>query len=374
MKIGLVTYNETPYRKVQFVKLSEIENIELRIYYCKNIDREWNIEKGELVESTLKKFIEIKGFRLNKGLIKIIKENDFLIIGGYDQLTYIVLSILCKIFKKKYAILFDGISTNKIELDRNSGLYKIKKFVVKNAKSIFGNGTVSKLYFMKSFDIKEKNIYNQYLTVDGEKIMNKNSEKDIYRKKYRDIYGIANEKKVILYSGRIVKIKNIETIINAISLMKEKEEVVLFITGDGEEREKIEKLANEKKVNIIITGFIKNQRELFEHYYIADVFTLMSIDEIWGLVINEAMYAMLPVVVSNRAGACLDLVKENINGFIVNPIDENEISNKYSEILKMDLEIMGRKSLEIVQEWSFENSKKEFLRLLMDNDCMKEKI
>lgn len=374
MKVGLVTYNATPYRKLQCEEFLKIKGLDLKIYYCREIDRPWNIEESELEEVLLKKSIEIKGFMLNWGLIKIVRENDFLIIGGYDQLTYIAISMLCKVFGKKYSILFDGISTDKITLSRSGKQYKLKKFVISNAQSIFGNGTVSKLYFMNSFDFSENRIYNQYLTVDGEKIMKNNHKSEIYRKKYREIYNIDSEKKVILYSGRIVKVKNIEAIIKSIALMRDKENIVFVITGDGEERKKIEKLAEEKGVILIITGYIKNQSDLFEHYYMADIFTLMSIVEPWGLVINEAMYAKLPVIISNRVGASIDLVREGVNGFSVNPLDKNEIVEKYEKILKMNLKEMGNKSLEIIKEWNFENSKKEFLRLLEDNNIIEEKI
>lgn len=365
MKVGIVTYNETPYRKIQFNKFSEIENLDLNIYYCKEIDRDWKIDKLEnLKEIKLKNVLEFKGLILNKGLLKIIKENDYLIIGGYDQITYIVLSLLCKILRKKYSLLFDGISCNKINQNKKSLSYKIKKFVIGNSQSIFGNGTVSRLYFETSFNIDKKNIYNQYLTVDGDAIISNNFMREELRSQYRKLYKIKDDEKVILYSGRIVTIKNIEKIVIAISLMQNKDKVVLFITGDGENRNKIENLAKKLKVKLIITGFISEQNELFKHYYIADVFTLMSTSEPWGLVINEAMYAKLPLVISDIAGASLDLVKDGVNGFTVNPNDEYEIAKKYNDILKCDLKLFGENSFNIIKEWNFENSKKEFYRLL----------
>ncbi len=64
-----------------------------------------------------------------------------------------------------------------------------------------------------------------------------------------------------------------------------------------------------------IAGFV-NQQELPSWYAAADTLVLPSDSrETWGLVVNEAMAAGLPVVVSDAAGCSLDLVREGENGF-----------------------------------------------------------
>lgn len=366
MKIGVVTYNKNPYRMKQFKEFTEINNHEFKFYYCRNIDRKWKVNNEELIkEKELNIIFRSNRFGyLNSGLIDIVKNNDLILIGGYEQLTYIFLSVLCRIYKKSYVLIFDGISCNKLKQKKNSIKYMLKKIVIKNSKAIFGNGKVSRIYFKKNFGKKDNEIYNQYLTIDSKAIIKNNNNALEYRKYYRKKYGIDINKKVIFYSGRVIRLKNIDSIIEAISRIKNKDEYVLFIAGGGEEEENIKVLAKEKKVNIIITGFIKDQGELFKHYYLGDIFTLMSVDEAWGLVVNEAMYAKLPIVLSNRCGSALDLIKENKNGFSLDPVDINGLKECYINIFNMDLKSMGEESFNIIKEWSFENSRKELEKLL----------
>jgi glycosyltransferase involved in cell wall biosynthesis len=66
--------------------------------------------------------------------------------------------------------------------------------------------------------------------------------------------------------------------------------------------------------NVVFTGFI-NQSELPALYGASDVFVLPSEHEPWGLAVNEAMCAGLPVVVSREVGCAADLVSDGVNGY-----------------------------------------------------------
>ena len=66
--------------------------------------------------------------------------------------------------------------------------------------------------------------------------------------------------------------------------------------------------------NVLFTGFV-NQAELPRLYGACDVFVLPSHDESWGLAVNEAMCAGLPIVISEEVGCVPDLVIDGENGF-----------------------------------------------------------
>ena len=67
--------------------------------------------------------------------------------------------------------------------------------------------------------------------------------------------------------------------------------------------------------NVCFTGFV-NQSALPRYYGACDVFVLPSIDEPWGLAINEAMCAGLPIVASSEIGCVPDLVRDGGNGLL----------------------------------------------------------
>lgn len=368
-KIGFITNIRAPYRTLQFEKISELEGIDIELFYTHALkeNRKWEIKNTTKFNEKNLKGIKISnryGY-INLGLFKIIKNKDIILLGGYEQPTYILMSLLCRLYKRPYIIIFDGISTNKIGIDDNSIKNKIKKMVISKSSAIFANGMVGKEYFKQNFNISKDNVYNQYLTVDTKLIDYLYKDKVHYRNIIREKYCIEPQKKVLIYSGRLVEIKNIEVVIEAISLLPRKSDLVFLITGGGELKERLLNIAYEKNVKIIVTDFIDNQEELFKHYFGGDALILPSIDEVWGLVVNEAMAAELPVLVSKICGCSLDLVVNDKNGYTFNPYNVNDISDKINKLFfEKDHTSMGIYSKELINEWNFDNSANEFQKMI----------
>ena len=201
MNIGLVTNLRAPYRTQQINEFSKIKNTFFNVYYTgnKSDGRAWEINSDIKFNET-----DLKGYKLfknygyiNKGLFRLVKDNDFIILGGYDQPSYIVLSIICKLYNKPYILLYDGISCNKIYEKENIVKKILKKIVINNSKAIMGNGQASKEYFSRNFNYSYKKIYNQYLTVDTRLLNNLYKNKELFRKEYRKKLGIKDNDKVL---------------------------------------------------------------------------------------------------------------------------------------------------------------------------------
>lgn len=366
MKIAVITSIKAPYRTLQLEEICKNKNIDMTVYYTKEGkgDRNWeNINSTRFKENYLNSIKIFDRFgTLNLGLKKIIKDNDIIVLGGYEKPTYILLSLLCRLNKKKYIIIYDGISCNRLNEKENRFKWIIKNLVIKNSAAIWANGTVSKRYFIEVFNYKPEKIYNQYLSIDGEKIRVLSKDRKKIRKELRDKYEISQDEKVIHYSGRLTKVKNVSSVIEAIAKINNTN-VTLFITGDGNLKRELEDKAKELGVKTIITGFIDNQMELFKHYFVSDIFILPSIYEPWGLVVNEAMYAELPVLISDICGCSLDLV--NKNGYLFNPNNIDDIKSKMNLLLDdSEIDKKGKQSLEIIKKWSFYNSRMSFENMI----------
>ena len=78
-------------------------------------------------------------------------------------------------------------------------------------------------------------------------------------------------------------------------------------------------------------------------------------EDIWGLVINEAMAYGLPVITTDRCVAGLELVEEGRNGYIVPVEDEQVLADKMRAALASDMEAMGKASLEKIRPYTLEN-------------------
>jgi glycosyltransferase involved in cell wall biosynthesis len=74
-------------------------------------------------------------------------------------------------------------------------------------------------------------------------------------------------------------------------------------------------------------------RDLPAQYLMADIFTLPSLADEWGLVVNEAMIAGLPVLGSINSQAVEDLVVEGQNGWRFSPDRSDEVFEALSRAL-----------------------------------------
>nr|WP_106783610.1 glycosyltransferase family 4 protein [Lysinibacillus timonensis] len=376
MEIGLLTNIASPYKTLQINEYCNIKNVNITVYYTEpnNKKIKWEEKIARFKEVPLKQinFFSRLNLILNKGIFKILYKSDLIIISGYDQLSMIFMSILCFLFNKPYVVFFDGISKNRLSIRESKFKKLLKKFIVNKSTAVMANGSIGRLYLQNVLSCPKEKIYNQYLSIDYKAINQLAIDKDKYRAYYRNKYNIDDSAKVLLYSGRLIDKKNVEKVIYALSKLK-RDDITFLITGGGILEERLRILAEELDINIIITGFIDVQEELFKHYFAADCLILPSIDEPWGLVVNEAMVAGLPVIASDICGCSLDLVKNGVNGFTINPSSVEDIAEKINHVLsKENINMFGEQSKIIISEWTFENSRKNLEAIINDFTLKKE--
>lgn len=162
---------------------------------------------------------------------------------------------------------------------------------------------------------------------------------------------------VVLYSGKLISIKSVDTIIRGLHLSSQGQQAderpYLVVVGDGELRSKLEALADELLPgDVRFVGF-QPQRALPAWYALADVFVLPSTFEPWGLVVNEAMNAGKPVIVSDKVGSRLDLVKTGVNGDVFPSGDAELLAKVISPLLRDPAKRRqaGEASLRMISSW-----------------------
>jgi glycosyltransferase involved in cell wall biosynthesis len=105
--------------------------------------------------------------------------------------------------------------------------------------------------------------------------------------------------------------------------------------------------------------------ELAEYYKAADVFVLPTREDIWGLVVNEAMAHGLPIISTNKCNSAKELIRGGSAGFIIPPDDPDELSQRIMELVdKSDhRERMSQNSLRISREHTIERMASEYVKL-----------
>jgi glycosyltransferase involved in cell wall biosynthesis len=176
---------------------------------------------------------------------------------------------------------------------------------------------------------------------------------------------IKKDEKCIIGVGRLIKRKGFDCLIRALSKIKGKK-TKLVLVGDGPEKKNLMDLARELNVSerVLFPGFVSDE-EKFQYLSNSDLFVLSSVYEPFGVVIQEAMQAGLPIVATNAGGAS-DLIVEGVNGYLVSPGDDDSLADRIERILSDDRvrEDMGKKSLASLSGYSPERIIEEYLRLV----------
>lgn len=138
------------------------------------------------------------------------------------------------------------------------------------------------------------------------------------RARIRREFGVPEDAFVCLFAGRFVDMKRPGVFVEATaSVAARSPTCVGLMVGDGPLRARLEADVQRRQLPVAFTGFL-NQTDMPRAYAAADLFVLPSdARETWGLVVNEAMAAGLPVVVSDEAGCAPDLVVPGVTGEIV---------------------------------------------------------
>ncbi|MBK5201299.1 MAG: glycosyltransferase family 4 protein [Spirochaetaceae bacterium] len=161
-----------------------------------------------------------------------------------------------------------------------------------------------------NYDVKQK-IFVIPTGINIPKLINDNNDKLINLK---HSLSIPNDKKVLLFVGRLAKEKNLEEIFNFYSKL-DRTNLMLLIVGDGPNRVPLESLAVNLSIDkeVRFTGMIA--RELINDYYrIGDVFISASNSETQGLTYIEALSNSIPIIC--RKDDCLDeVIVDGMNGW-----------------------------------------------------------
>ena len=282
-------------------------------------------------------------FKMVNYVYKAVHWGDAVLTSTQAPLHSKVAFIISKFFKKKVFIVLEQWK----EILSPSFLFKLYKrydnHILKNCDAVFCHGKNQKK-FAQIHGVPESKIkFLPFLSNDLSKIP---FTEDIHMLKKK--LGIEN-KKVILYFGRITPQKGLKDLIYACYKIKDHVNFVLLICGGSDPHfldyseansyeKECKKLAQKllsKKA--IFTGYIK-PKDKQNYFALGDIFVhphtnFKNLYEGWGLVINEAASMSLPIITTDRVGSAPDFVINGKNGYIVKAGNVEELAFRIKEIL-----------------------------------------
>ena len=374
-KIAFLTSHVIQYQGPLFKKLAENPQIDLTVLFCskKGAEQYKDVEFGlhvkwdrDLLEGYSYKFLKnyspfgaAAGFfqYMNFGIYKEMRESryDAIIIFGYGW--FISWFAWASALFLKIPIIFRG-ETNLLRLNRQKGLKRrakehILRIFFSKCECFLPIGKLNGEYF-KYFGIDEKKLFSCPYAVDNDFFT---KEKGFYQDKAGEIksfYKIPVDKIVILFAGKFLSKKCPLDLLEAYKRMTNRQSCTLVFVGDGPLSQDMSRFVSENNLrNVYFLGFL-NQTEITKIYSITDVFVFPSDFEPFGLVLNEVMCFGIPVIISDQVSAGYDLVRDN--GFTYPAGDITKLTDLLDRMVgDADLRCrMGKRSSEIIAEWSYD--------------------
>ncbi len=279
-----------------------------------------------------------------RGINRVISDYkpDRIIVAGYSLATIKI--YLRSFFQKIEYIIWSESIDSPGRLDSSFRLFE-RKLLVRRASAFIASGLKAKEYLV-SLGAPAERVFIGIDTVDTIFFSEETN-------KIRAALA-KPEKMRLIYFGYLVPRKNVAKLIEIIEqLSLTRKDFVLDILGDGNERSALEKQVAEKKLNDVVKfhGFI--QKEELPKYLAQSCCFLFQTDfDVWGMVLNEAMAAGLPVLSSINAAATFDLTIEGETGFAVDYNNKEDVIKKINFLLDNPERAaeMGKKSQQFIEE------------------------
>ncbi|RRB00879.1 glycosyltransferase family 4 protein [Larkinella rosea] len=319
IRLSFYTNIPTPYQQDFFKALSVYFELTV-IYYAKSeSDRQWNISNENrpyqvhyLSDTLVAKWIQkrIKDYHFSWSIIRqlITDRSDYIIISGAYWIPNTVLGLfILRIRGKRLAFFGERLSSSTSNFKNALKRFFLLPIKWNCQRLIVGGNEAVTTYHYYGINFPSSVIpYN----IDISRFDKQNLDRAKISK-LSETYKSSGQP-ILLSSGSLISRKNMNVLIK--SIKNSHISVHLLIIGEGQDRKNLEQLIeNDPRIKLI--GFVQAE-DLPYYYNLADVFVFASKYDGWGVVINEAIAAGLPVICSDQVGAAREWIIDGVNGFI----------------------------------------------------------
>jgi glycosyltransferase involved in cell wall biosynthesis len=299
-RVALLTEIPAPYRIPLFNALAK--RVELRVLFLRHAqpDRHYELHRDELdfdwrTLPGIELNVRAHWFVLNGSVTGRLHQPDAVILGGWNQPAFWESLLVCRLRRVPVILWVESTLS-----DRRSGRHEpVKRRLLRSVDAFLVPGAASREY-LESLGVQRARITVAPNAVDP------------------TIFGTGVRTRAggpvrLLAVGRLAREKGVDTLLDAAAGLP----VEIVIAGAGPEEAKLRLIAGP---NVTFLGNVARDA-LPEVYANADVLVMPSRSEPWGMALNEAALAGLPLVSTTAAGAAHELIEDGVNGFRVPPGD-----------------------------------------------------
>ncbi|WP_239618848.1 glycosyltransferase family 4 protein [Cohnella mopanensis] len=353
MKVLFITNIPSPYRVEFFNELGKTCQLTVWFEAESESNRHWKVEKGEMNFSY--KFL--KGLTLgvdkhvNWSIIKELRASQFdvYVLGCYSSPTEMAAIQWLRSRRIPFLLNSDGGFVTQ----ESEWKHKIKKYFISSATGWLSSGRHCTEYLIH-YGANPAFIYEYPFASlsysDAERAPMRPEKLEEFKRQER------LKSKVVVSVGQFIARKGFSELLEA-SAPLDDGQTSLVIIGGGPLKDEYRKIIQELRLKNVVIKDYMDRAQLIDYYRVADLFVLPTHQDVWGLVINEAISFGLPIVTTTGAGAAYSLVDHGRNGFIVDTQDINGFVQKCQYLLENDAirDGFGMESLKISDRYTIKH-------------------
>ena len=323
MKILFLTNIPSPYRVDFFNELGKISDLTVVFEKVSSTVRDASWKR---FDASSFKPVFMKGLKRGvgntfcPGVIRYLRKKtyDEIVVSNFTSPTGMLAILWLRLRKIPYWLESDGGFAKSGKGFKE----KLKQYFIKGAKGYFSTAQEHDRYYMCYGAEKEKICRYPFTSLKNEDILEKPVSEE-KKTELREKLGIK-EDRVIIAVGQFIYRKGYDVLLAALRDLPR--DIGCYIVGGKPTQQYIDIVTENELQNVHFVGFIQKQ-QLREYYQASDVFVHPTREDIWGLVVNEAMANGLPVVTTDRCIAGCELIQKPELGKIISADDSDGLAN-----------------------------------------------
>ncbi len=304
---------------------------------------------------------EVNGFLslINPAIVRELRVNryDAVLIHGHSHATDLLAMASAKIFQVPILMRCEThLDLKRSKLKRSARRVLMNVLYGKVCAGCLPIGSLNRAFY-QAHGVSDEKLFTVPYAVDNSFFI---QAADRFKEKgnaLKSELGLPLDRKLILFASKLMERKRPQDVLEAFDSIKSTcPPAALMFVGSGEQEGLLTKMVRDRNISDVHFFGFQNQSELSKFYAVADVFVFPSENEPWGLILNEAMCAGLPLIVSEEIGAAADLVRNGENGFTFPARNVDQLSQHLRTLLTDDLlrAQMGAKSRTMIEDWDYE--------------------
>ncbi|HZB23471.1 MAG TPA: glycosyltransferase [Gaiellaceae bacterium] len=375
IRVAAVFPEPTPYRAPLLDRVAALPEIDLTVLYAAGTvaGRTWRVEPEH--RTTFLRGLRVPGaervlhhdYPFTPGVVPALNEvrPDVVVVSGWSTFAAQAAIAWCRLRKVPYVLVVESHDEGPRPGWRRTVKNTVVPPVVTHASGVLVTGTLARNSMVtRGAPAERVRVFAN--TVDVEEFAADATRLAPRRPELRSALGGAPDDVLVLSVARLAPEKGLDVLVRAVAEAGDPR-LLLVLAGDGAERGRLEQLARDLGVRLVLAGDVEWAR-IVELYVAADVFALLSEREPWAVVVNEAAACGLPLVLSDRVGAAHDLLRDGENGALV-PAGDVGAAAAALRALAADPELrraQGERSRELARDWGYGPSVEGFLEAVRE--------